>query len=150
MNLLARWLKFNLVGIMGAGIQLTSLAALNRIASGHYLFATAIALELTLLHNFAWHVYYTWRGRRHHTTLLTRLMRFHLSNGIVSFVGNLALMKLLVGGARLPVIAADAIAILCCSLINFLLGETWVFGAMRVAPQSHPERPNPRNFYTVP
>lgn len=135
MSILVRWGKFNLVGFMGFGAQLGSLAALSRIVPGHYLIETAIALELTLLHNFVWHVHYTWSDRRE-ATLLAQCVRFHLSNGLVSFIGNLALMKVLVDGARLPILAANAIAILCCSLINFCFSETWVFGDKRLQPRS--------------
>lgn len=129
MTALLRWAKFNLVGVIGMVAQLGSLAILNRILPGHYLIASAIALELTLLHNFIWHVHYTWRGARKQTMLLRQAARFQLSNGMVSLLGNLLLMKVLVEGARLPLLAANGIAILCCSLINFLLGEMWVFRA---------------------
>jgi putative flippase GtrA len=114
---------------MGVAAQLGLLAVLNRFLPGHYLFASAVALEFTLLHNFVWHVQYTWRDRRYRATLLGQGVRFHLSNGIVSFVGNLALMKVLVTDARLPVVPANGIAILCCSLVNFCLAELWAFGA---------------------
>jgi putative flippase GtrA len=43
--------------------------------------------------------------------------------------GNLALMPLLVHGAHIPVIPANAIAILCLSLVNFCLGNAWAFAA---------------------
>jgi putative flippase GtrA len=129
MNPFIRWCKFNLVGAAGMAVQLGSLALLNRCSGGHYLYASAAALEVTLLHNFAWHLRYTWRDRRDNSALLGQLLRFHLSNGLVSLVGNLALMHILVEGARLPVLAANSIAILCCSLINFCLGNEWVFAA---------------------
>ena len=102
---------------------------MNRWAGGHYLYASAAALEVTLLHNFVWHLRYTWRDRRDNSARLGQLMRFHLSNGLVSLLGNLALMRILVEGARLPVLAANSIAILCCSLVNFCLGNEWVFAA---------------------
>jgi putative flippase GtrA len=136
MNTLVRWVKFNLVGAMGVVAQLGSLAVFNRGAPGHYLVASAVALELTLLHNFVWHTNYTWRERRKGTTQLKQCVRFHLSNGMVSLVGNLALMRVLVAGARLPVLPANAIAIFCCSVINFFLGETWVFGQKRLQPKA--------------
>jgi putative flippase GtrA len=149
-NTLVRWGKFNLVGAIGMATQLGALAALNALWPGHYLVDTVAALELTLLHNFAWHVHYTWcdrlpirdvtlpvrgspgtksrTGQPDHCGLPARqFMRFHLSNGLVSMVGNLALMPLLVRGIRLPVVAANAIAILCCSLVNFCLGDNWTF-----------------------
>ena len=130
-NTLIHWLKFNLVGAVGVVVQLSALALFNRILRGHYLLATAAALELTLLHNFAWHLRYTWHDTQGST--LTRLLRFHLTNGLVSLLGNLALMRLLVSNVHLPVLAANAIAILTCSLINFFLSHNWVFAAKRRA-----------------
>jgi putative flippase GtrA len=143
MSTLIRWGKFNLVGAIGMAVQLGALAVLNQLWPGHYLAGTAAALELTLVHNFIWHVHYTWRDRFPTTNaksafrmgrpddarvaLAGQLIRFHLSNGLVSIVGNLALMPLLVRGAHVPVVASNAIAILCCSLVNFVLGDSWAF-----------------------
>ena len=125
MNTLVRWGKFNLVGAMGMVVQLAALAVINRWVPGHYLIASAAAMELALVHNFAWHLHYTWRDRD--GSRLAQFIRFHLSNGMVSLVGNLTLMKLLVGGAHLPVLVANAIAILVCSVVNFSLGDQWAF-----------------------
>ena len=60
-------------------VQLGSLALLSRVAAEHYLYASAAAVEVAVLHNFVWHVLYTWRDRRDDSVLLSRLMRFHLS-----------------------------------------------------------------------
>jgi putative flippase GtrA len=128
-NILIRWCKFNLVGAMGMVVQLASLALFNRLTAGRYLLASAAALELTLLHNFAWHLHYTWRDRRDSSALLAQLIRFHLSNGLVSMLGNLALMEILVHEARMPLLASNSIAILCCSVANFCLGNNWAFAA---------------------
>ena len=127
MNTFIRWCKFNLVGAMGMAVQLAALALFNRLTAGHYLLASAAALELTLLHNFAWHLHYTWRDRRDRSALLVQLVRFHLSNGLDSMLGNLTLMRLLVHEARIPLLASNSIAILCCSAVNFCLGNNWAF-----------------------
>jgi putative flippase GtrA len=127
MNTLLRWGKFNLVGAMGMVVQLAALAFFNRWTAGHYLFASAAAIELTLLHNFMWHLHYTWRDRRYGSTRLRQLMRFHLSNGLVSLLGNLALIWLMVHEAHLPLLFSSAVAILCCSMVNFCLGNNWAF-----------------------
>jgi len=127
----ARWGKFNLVGAVGMVVQLAALALLNRWVSGHYLVASVAAVELALLHNFVWHLRYTWHDRRDGSTRLNQLLRFHLSNGLVSMLGNLALMRILVQEARIPVMAANGIAILCCSVVNFSLGDSWVFAVRR-------------------
>lgn len=126
MSTMMRWWKFNAVGAAGMVVQLAALAVLNRLMAGHYLLATAAAIEIALLHNFVWHVHYTWRDRRG-PGRLAQLARFHLSNGAVSMAGNLALMPVLVQGARMPVLAANGVAILVCSVVNFFLGDGWVF-----------------------
>ena len=133
MSTLIRWGKFNLVGTAGMVVQLVALALFNRCASGHYLLASAAALKLTLLHNFIAHLNYTWRDRRNNSALLSQLLRFHLSNGLVSMLGNLALMRLLVGAAHLPLLAANFIAILCCPILNYCLGNSWAFA---IRPQT--------------
>ena len=71
-----RWLKFNAVGIAGAAIQVILVWLLTR-GGMHYLVATAIAVEVAILHNFYWHVRWTWKGR--HPSLL----RFHMANGLL-------------------------------------------------------------------
>lgn len=134
MNRLLRWGKFNLVGALGMGLQLAALAAFARWVPGHYLIATAAAIELTLLHNFVWHVRYTWRDRRRDCAVPGQLLRFHLSNGMVSMVGNLLLMRVLVDGYRVPLLLANCLAILCCSLVNFCLGDDWVFAVRSREP----------------
>ena len=133
MSPLVRWAKFNAVGVMGMAVQLGALAVLNKLWRGHYLLASALALEITLLHNFVWHVRYTWRDRRADGSRLGQLMRFQLSNGMVSMIGNLVLMRLLVQEARMPVLAANAVAIVCCSVANYCLGDRWAFAKGREA-----------------
>jgi putative flippase GtrA len=133
-NIFIRWCKFNLVGAIGMVVQLGALALFNQWSAGHYLYASAAAVELTLLHNFVWHLHYTWRDRRDDSVLLAQLIRFHLSNGLVSMLGNLALMQILVHQAHIPLLTANGIAILCCSIVNFSLGNQWAFSTPPVRP----------------
>jgi putative flippase GtrA len=124
-----RWLRFNFVGALGIGVQLTALALLANGFGVNYLVATAIAVETAVLHNFVWHERFTWaeRGGAGARAVAKRLVRFHAGNGLVSLVGNLALMRLLVGAIGVPPLAANAIAIAACSLLNFAIGEWVVF-----------------------
>jgi putative flippase GtrA len=137
-----RWLRFNLVGAMGMVVQLAVLSVLNRIAPGHYLLASVIAVEMALVHNFFWHRRYTWRDRDGAGSFV----RFQVTNGLVSVLGNIVLMEVLVGKAHLPVIVANFIAILGCSVVNFFLGDGWVFAIESAkatetaqAPRFHPK-----------
>ena len=50
-----RWLKFNAVGALGMAVQLGSLGFFVRVLGLHYLLATALAVEVAVLHNFIWH-----------------------------------------------------------------------------------------------
>ncbi len=128
---LLRWCKFNLVGGIGIAVQFTALFLLKDVAHFNYLAATAIAVETAVVHNFVWHEQFTWADRtkldRADRRCLHRLLRFNLSNGAVSILGNLALMKLMFGQAHMNYLVANALAIALCSLANFLLSEIWVF-----------------------
>jgi putative flippase GtrA len=145
---LLRWCKFNLVGGIGIGVQFAALFLVKGVMHFNYLAATAISVEATVVHNFVWHEQFTWvdrtmpdrtksgcnqpRWRRS----LPRLLRFNLTNGAVSILGNLALMKVMVGQAHVNYLLANAIAITLCSLANFLVSETWVFE--KSSSEKHP------------
>jgi putative flippase GtrA len=137
MSSLTRFFRFNLVGLLGIVTQLTTLFVLNRALPHHYLLTSTLAVEFTLLHNFVWHLHYTWPAESKRPTRepLRQLLRFHLSNGLISLLGNLILMRLLVDRAHAPVLLANALTIACCGLANFLLAHHWVFS--RTA-QIHP------------
>jgi len=122
-----RLLKFSLVGGIGIGVQIAVLAGLTAM-SLNYLLATALAVEAAVVHNFFWHQQFTWadRGARL-PEILARLLRFHLSNGLISLIGNLLIMRLLVGFLHLPVIVANMVAITTCWVANFLASDRWVF-----------------------
>jgi len=128
--MLKHGLRFYTVGLGGVVVQLVALAALQKGFTLGYLPATAIAVELAVLHNFVWHERWTWADRTRSTTGQTgRLLRFHLANGVLSILGNLALMAVLVGRLGLPVIPANVISIGICSLLNFLAADRFVFRA---------------------
>ena len=57
-----RWLKFNLVGTIGIGVQLGMLYLLTSLGVD-YMLATALAVESAVLHNFLWHERFTWPDR---------------------------------------------------------------------------------------
>jgi putative flippase GtrA len=134
-GLFVRWVKFNAVGAMGIVVQLGTLVVLAGPLGLHYLLATGLAVETAVLHNFFWHERWTWMERTRRAPqlrlFLGRLLRFHLSNGLVSILGNLVLMRLLVGQFRLHYMVANVLSIAACSLANFFLSEVFVFRAAR-------------------
>lgn len=131
-----RWLKFNFVGAIGVGVQFAALFLLKSVLGFSYLFATALAVEAAVVHNFVWHEQFTWADRLKSGAIrssfrrsLSRLLRFNASNGAVSIIGNLALMRVMVGYGQMNYLAANAIAIALCSCANFLVSNQWVFEA---------------------
>lgn len=139
-----RWWKFNFVGAIGIGVQFAALFLLKSVLGFDYLFATAFAVEAAVVHNFVWHEQFTWVDRIKSDRTkpdpikpqgldpswrqsLPRFLRFNLTVGAVSLVGNLALMKVMVGEGHMNYLLANAIAITLCSIANFLVSDEWVF-----------------------
>ena len=88
-----RFVRFNVVGAIGIAFQLAGIWLLADIAGWRADIATGVAVAATVIHNFIWHVRWTWgdrapRGR----ALLAALGRFVLANGLISIVGNIAIV----------------------------------------------------------
>jgi len=127
---LRHWLKFNAVGIIGVVVQLLVLAILKTALGMNYLIATVLAVEAAILHNFVWHERWTWiertkmvRGR------FKRLLRFNTANGLISLLGNVGMMWLLVSKFQLHYLLSNLLAVIVCSLINFLVSDRLVFNS---------------------
>jgi putative flippase GtrA len=120
------FIRFNIVGAIGFGVQLGVLAALTTIGVPA-LPATCLAVEAALLHNFAWHERWTWADMSAGTRT-GRLARFHLSNGFISILGNAAITTALFD-AGAPLLAANVAAVVTCALLNFAAAHLWVFCA---------------------
>lgn len=110
-----------------------------------YLLATALAVEIAVIHNFLWHERFTWADRpaAHPMQSLFRFAKFNATNGAVSILGNLALMRLLVGKLKINYIVSNCVAIVACSLLNFLLGDRVVFDVTTLEAGLAPSRANP-------
>lgn len=126
---LPRCLKFYAVGAIGIAVQLGLLALFTRGFGLHYLAATALAVEASVLHNFLWHRKWTWADRPGTGAAATamRLIRFNLANGLVSVAGNLFFMHLFAGLLGLDPMMANLFSLVPCALVNFLLSDRWVF-----------------------
>jgi len=125
------WIRFNLVGLLGFGLQAGALFVLTRAAPRlDYLAATAMAVELAVLNNFLWHQRWTWGDRPSATRRETwrRLAKFNITTGLVSLVGNLTLMSVLVGRWGLPILGANLVTVVACSILSFFLADRIAFG----------------------
>src|SRR5688572_4062617 len=133
----ARWGAFSMVGGIGVAVQAALLWLLGGVGGLGHLWATALAVEAAVLHNFFWHERWTWADRpAGGRARLIRLARFHALNGLVSLVGNLLLMRLFVGTFGIPAIPANLLAVLMCAAVNYFGSDRVVFrdSASRFAP----------------
>ena len=136
-----RFVRFNAVGALGTFVQLTVLWVLVEAGRVDYLVATIAAVSAAIAHNFVWHRRWTWRDRP--TSASTAFARFTLANGAVSLVGNVAVMALLTGALNMPTVLSNIIAIGVCGLINFWLGDFYVFRSLEVLDLKSTRGPGP-------
>lgn len=121
-----RWLKFNAVGAGGIVVQLVMLTLLKSGLQLDYLLATGLAVEAAVIHNYLWHERFTWADRSG-TNSWIRFAKFNFTTGMFSILGNVILMRALVGGAHLNYFFANILTIAICSLVNFVVSDRFVF-----------------------
>ena len=132
MSRAARFVGVGVCGFVVQGLVLHALAA----AGLPYLAATAVAVEAAILHNFLWHERWTWAERVvspeagltacNHGRLV-RFARFNGATALISIGGNVALMGIFVGRLHLPLLAANLLAVVTLSVLNFLSADHLVF-----------------------
>ena len=132
-----RWWRFNAVGAIGIGFQFAMLAVLAKLLHWPLSLATGIAVALTVAHNFIWHEHYTFHDRLRQSAARTakqvgmRFVRFNLTTGAISVLGNVVFTTLLAQRARMPLLAANGAAIALCALLNYLASDRLVFRGQR-------------------
>jgi putative flippase GtrA len=119
---------FTIVGIIGYGVQTAVLWLLVGRLQMAVVPATLVATEAAVLHNFLWHLGWTWADRPAGARAVAgRLVRFNLSNGGFSLVGGAAIMALLVDALGVHYLVANLVAVLVVSVANFLASDRFVF-----------------------
>jgi len=137
----SRTARFAWVGVGGFVVQSLALQALATVGLPYPL-ATAVAVEVAILHNFLWHARWTWADRLvpleaglkacsyesacSHVRL-NRFLRFNGATALISIAGNVALMAVFVGWLHWPLLLANLLAVLALSVLNFLSADRLVF-----------------------
>lgn len=127
--LAVRWIKFNFVGAIGFAVQMGAFSIYYGLWHVDKLWATALAVETAVLHNFVWHEKFTWRHlpRGTNRELTLRLLRFHGGNGLVSIAGNVLLVKFFADLLHINPYAGNVLAVAICAIANFAVSERFVF-----------------------
>jgi putative flippase GtrA len=127
-----RAVRFAGVGLVGFVVQLAALHLLATAFGLHEAWATALAVEAAILHNFVWHERWTWSDRRlADGSRAGRFLRFNGLAGLLSIGGNVAFTTLYRKVFGLPLAAANALAVGTLSLASFVAADRWVFGRRR-------------------
>jgi putative flippase GtrA len=114
---------------MGLAVQLLSLAILLRLFKPHFVWATALAVETAVVHNFFWHWHWTWVDRRRGGLkhMATTLLRFNLSNGMISLIGTVLCTGVLTGIFKLNPLLANVLSLGPCCVFNYLVSDRLIF-----------------------
>jgi dolichol-phosphate mannosyltransferase len=119
---------FAIVGIAGYAVQTAVLWLLVGRLGFAIVPATLLATEAAVLHNFLWHLRWTWADRPAGPKAAAgRLVRFNVSNGGFSLVGGAAIMALLVDALGVHYLLANLASVLVVSVVNFLASDRFVF-----------------------
>jgi putative flippase GtrA len=89
--------------------------------------ATAIGVELAVLHNFLWHERWTWRDRAADLSRLRRLAAYQLATGSISLAGNLVVVATAVRAFGVDPVAANVLAVVSLSVANYAIADRWIF-----------------------
>ncbi|HEY2742163.1 MAG TPA: GtrA family protein [Gaiellaceae bacterium] len=115
--------KFCVVGAVGYLINLAVYDALLH-AGLHYLVAATCSFLVAVTSNYTWNRLWTFREHRGHVGV--QGMRF-LAVSLVALGANLLVLDVLIANAGLDKLAAQAIAIVLVTPLNFVGNKLWSF-----------------------
>jgi len=116
-------LKFCVVGATGYVVNLAVYALLVTRADVHYIPAAIGSFVVAVTNNYMWNRHWTFRRQRGHVAY--QGLRF-LVVSLVTLAANIAILRLLVHFG-LDKIAAQAIAIVLVTPLNFVGNKLWSF-----------------------
>jgi putative flippase GtrA len=123
----ASWLqllKFGVVGGSGYLINLAVFAVLAGVLDLHHLAAAVGAFCVALANNFLWNRHWTFEAGHGHPGF--QAARF-FAVSVAALLINLAALELLISGASMGDLPAQAIAVAVAMPFNFLGNKLWTF-----------------------
>ena len=116
--------KFVVVGGSGYAANLLVFTLAVTVLDLHHLVAASLAFVVAVSNNFWWNRFWTFRARAGHAG--GQALRY-FTISIVAFVIAAALLELLVTGAGLPKVLAQAVSVASATPLNFLGNKMWSF-----------------------
>lgn len=117
--------RFLAVGLSGTLVNLAVLWLLVNLGLPHFP-AAVIATEVSIINNFIWNDYWTFRAVRSQSSLISRFGRFQVVTALTAVL-TLGLFALLSNNLRMYYLLAQLIAIGIATLVNFAINSqvTW-------------------------
>ncbi|MFW5865822.1 MAG: glycosyltransferase [Nanoarchaeota archaeon] len=125
-----KFLKFAVVGLSGVIVNFGILVSLTELASLFYVYSSAIAVEVSIITNFLFNNFWTWRKNNHKNSFIGRLLRFNLVS-LIALVLNVSVLYLLTEYVGMWYVFANAFGILAGVLVNFTINDRWTFKTRR-------------------
>jgi putative flippase GtrA len=122
----ANWMqlaKFAAVGATGYAVNLAVYTALLRGAGWHYIYAATVSFLVAVTNNYLWNRLWTFRHQRGHVGF--QGLRF-LTVAVVAYGANLGILSALIA-LGMDKVAAQAIAIVLVTPLNFIGNKLWSF-----------------------
>jgi putative flippase GtrA len=116
--------KFGIVGLSGYVVNLVVYALLLKQAGFHYLLAATVSFLVAATNNYIWNRLWTFRHQRGHVAY--QGLRF-LVVAVLAYGANLLVLTGLVEVVGVDKIAAQAIAIVLVTPLNFIGNKLWSF-----------------------
>ena len=118
--------RFAGVGASGYAVNLITFAVVARVTGVDYRGAATVAFLVAVTNNFVWNRRWTFTARS--GGRLRQAGRF-LTVSVVAFLLSVTVLSLLVRGAGVPRLAAQAIATLVVTPLSFSWNRCWTFSA---------------------
>ncbi len=122
----ANWMqlaKFAAVGATGYVVNLAVYTALLRGAGWHYVYAATVSFLVAVTNNYLWNRVWTFRDQRGHVGF--QGLRF-FTVALVAYGANLGILSALIA-LGMDKVAAQAIAIVLVTPLNFIGNKLWSF-----------------------
>ena len=122
----ANWLQLLRFGVVGGSGYAVNLAVFALVvgAGGDHRLAAVAAFLFAVSNNFWWNRHWTFRAGAGHVGF--QAARF-VAVSVAAFLVALALLEVLVTVAGVPEVAAQAMAVVCATPLNFLGNRLWSF-----------------------
>jgi len=120
------FIKFAVVGGSGVLVNMGVLYILTRYAGMKIVYASPIAIEISILTNFFLNNAWTFRSRETKVGFQGRILRYHLVTALAGVVNYFTLLLLANVFGMLDLIA-NLIGIFLGTFINFFLNSMWTW-----------------------